>query len=57
MPTRRTRGGTFTGLEQAASNLLVPLGLFYAARHQKSRLHKSRKHRKHYRKTQKSYYN
>lgn len=50
MPTRRTRGGTFAGLGQAASNLLVPLGLFYAARYQKSRIAKSHKHRK-YRKS------
>lgn len=54
MPTRRTRGGTFAGLGQAASNLLVPLGLFYAARYQKSRLSKSRKPHKYYRKTRRS---
>lgn len=57
MPTRRILGGTFAGLGTAASDLLVPLGLYYAARHQKSRLYKSHKHRKHYRKTRKSYYN
>ena len=46
MPTRKTRrGGTFAALGQAASNLLVPLGLFYAARRQQSRVSKSRKHR------------
>ena len=54
MPTRKTRGGTFAALGQAASNLLVPLGLFYAARQQQTRVHKSRKH---YRKTRKPYYN
>jgi hypothetical protein len=50
MPTRKTtrkRGGTFAALGQAASNLLVPLGLFYAARQQRSRVARSRKHRKH----------
>ena len=51
MPTRRTRGGTFAGLGEAASNVLLPLGLFYAARYQKSRLSKSRKYPKHHRKT------
>ena len=46
MPTRKTRrGGTFAALGQAASNLLVPLGLFYAARQQRSRVSKFRKHR------------
>ena len=44
MPTRK-RGGTFAALGQAASNLLVPLGLFYAARYQKSRMAKSHKHK------------
>jgi len=48
MPTRKTRrGGTFAALGQAASNLLVPLGLFYAARQQRSRVSKNRKHRHH----------
>ena len=45
MPTRK-RGGTLAALGMAASNLLVPLGLFYAARYQKSRMAKSHKHRK-----------
>jgi len=53
MPTRKTRGGTFAALGQAASNLLVPLGLFYAARHQRSRVSKSSKYHKH-RKTRRS---
>lgn len=44
MQTRK-RGGTFAALGLAASNLLVPLGLFYAARYQKSRVAKSRKHK------------
>jgi hypothetical protein len=53
MPTRKTRrGGTFAALGQAASNLLVPLGLFYAARYQRSRVSKSRKH---HRKTRRPY--
>ena len=50
MPTRKTtrkRGGTFAALGQAASNLLVPLGLFYAARQQRSRVAKSHKYHKH----------
>ena len=55
MPTRKTRrGGTFAALGQAASNLLVPLGLFYAARYQRSRVSKSRNHHKH-RKTRRPY--
>jgi hypothetical protein len=54
MPTRKTRGGTFAALGQAASNLLVPLGLFYAARYQRSRVAKSRKHH-HHRKTRRPY--
>jgi hypothetical protein len=47
MPTRKskTRGGTFAALGQAASNLLVPLGLFYAAKRQQSRVSKSGKYR------------
>ncbi len=45
--TTRKRGGTLAALGQAASNLLVPLGLFYAARYQKSRVAKSRKHKFH----------
>jgi len=55
MPTRKTRGGTFAALGQAASNLLVPLGLFYAARYQRSRVAKSRKHHHHHRKTRRPY--
>jgi hypothetical protein len=43
MPKRRTRGGTFAALGQAASNLLVPIGLFYAAKRQQSRVANSRK--------------
>jgi hypothetical protein len=45
MPTRK-RGGTLAALGVAASNLLVPLGLFYAVKHQQSRVAKSRKLRK-----------
>lgn len=46
--TRRHRksikgGFTFASLGQAASNLLVPLGLFYAARKMKERSRKSRR--------------
>jgi hypothetical protein len=47
MPTRKTRGGTFNALGIAASNLLVPLGLFYGVKYQQSRVARSRrKHRK-----------
>jgi hypothetical protein len=46
MTQRRTRGGTFAALGQAASNLLVPVALFYAAKRQQSRVAKSRKHRR-----------
>jgi hypothetical protein len=46
MPTRK-RGGTLAALGVAASNLLVPLGLFYAVKHQQSRIAKSRRRKFH----------
>jgi hypothetical protein len=54
MTTRKTRGGTFAALGVAASNLLVPLGLFYGARYQQDRVAKSRRIHKHRRKTRRS---
>jgi hypothetical protein len=48
MPQRK-RGGTFAALGQAASNIIVPAGFYYAAKYQRSRM--SKKHRKHGRKT------
>jgi hypothetical protein len=41
--TRGTRGGTLAALGVAASNLLVPLGAFYAVKYQQGRMAKSRK--------------
>ena len=52
MTTRKTRGGTFGALGIAASNLLVPLGLFYGVKYQQSRVARSRQ--KHRRKTRRS---
>ena len=49
MASKRKRGGTFAALGQAASNLIVPAGFYYAAKYQRSRM--SKKHRKHGRKT------
>jgi|UniRef100_A0A6C0AH23 hypothetical protein len=50
MPSRK-RGGTLAALGVAASNLLVPLGLFYAVKHQQSRIAKSRRFRKFHKKS------
>ena len=45
--TTRKRGGTLAALGVAASNLLVPLGLFYGVRYQQARMSKSRhRHRR-----------
>lgn len=49
MAKRRTRGGTFAALGQAASNLVLPVGLFYAAKFQQKRM--SKKNHKSGRKT------
>ena len=45
MTKQRKRGGTFAALGKAASDILLPVGFFYAAKRQQSRVAKRRTHR------------